>query len=535
MTLGRLARVWPADSLPYRIIDRAERLVERRRLGPVAKGTSFVRLRGRLFVVHEQPGVDERRAKRENLDAVLSAAEVCELPWFVMDSADGARTRVGVETSTLAPLVAELRRLHPTLYVNFRDSQGKAHECLMFDVDPEKVRDVDTMSFFAIVRPHPGLRPLGSRQWCRVDRWGRDEEGDLSSPVANLTSSIIPAGMATPRRIVVAERKVTTLEAFRTVRMDQVTFPIDVVYMWVDDQDPAWRERRDACLLEAGQLPALSAAPSRFRQHGELRYSFRSLERFAPWVRRVHLVTDQQRPAWLVDDHPRMRVVDHRDIFEDPSGLPTFNSHAISTKLHRIPDLADRYLVLNDDVLFGRPVSPGLFFDANGVAKYFLSRATLPIGRVSADDLPHEAARKRARDLVTAAYGHTPIQAFKHTPIPQVRELHELLEQRYADVYRRTSAHRFRSSEDVEVVSWLHNYAGFFERFTRPGDIRYDYFNIGERAALERMEYRLVGQGVDCLCVNDADDGDAPAEERATRLHRFFETLLPEPSSFERP
>jgi hypothetical protein len=35
--------------------------------------------------------------------------------------------------------------------------------------------------------------------------------------------------------------------------------------------------------------------------------------------------------------------------------------------------------------------------------------------------------------------------------------------------------------------------------------------------------------------VNDADHGDAPAEEAATRLHRFFETLLPEPSSFERP
>ncbi|MFD0331960.1 hypothetical protein ACFQZC_36840 [Streptacidiphilus monticola] len=89
-----------------------------------------------------------------------------------------------------------------------------------------------------------------------------------------------------------------------------------------------------------------------------MRYSLRSIHQYAPWVRRIHLVTAGQRPVWLNTDHPDIRVVDHREIFSDPDALPTFNSHAIESQLHHIDGLAEHFLYLNDDVLFGRLVSP---------------------------------------------------------------------------------------------------------------------------------------------------------------------------------
>ena len=40
----------------------------------------------------------------------------------------------------------------------------------------------------------------------------------------------------------------------------------------------------------------------------------RSIEKFAPWVRRVWLVTNGQVPNWLNLKHPRLTVVTHEEV-----------------------------------------------------------------------------------------------------------------------------------------------------------------------------------------------------------------------------
>jgi hypothetical protein len=68
----------------------------------------------------------------------------------------------------------------------------------------------------------------------------------------------------------------------------------------------------------------------------ELRYSLRSLERFAPWVRHVYLVTNGQIPYWLDLENPRLTIVTHDQIFPNLSHLPTFSSPAIESHIHRL-------------------------------------------------------------------------------------------------------------------------------------------------------------------------------------------------------
>ena len=48
--------------------------------------------------------------------------------------------------------------------------------------------------------------------------------------------------------------------------------------------------------------------------------------------------------------------VTHDEIFPNKSHLPTFSSPAIETHLHRIEGLADNFIYLNDDVMFGQQV-----------------------------------------------------------------------------------------------------------------------------------------------------------------------------------
>jgi hypothetical protein len=113
--------------------------------------------------------------------------------------------------------------------------------------------------------------------------------------------------------------------------------------------------------IPADQAEDQSSA-SRFEDHDEMLYSLRSLERFAPWVRRVYIVTNGQVPTWLNLDHPRVRVVPHSAIFPDASHLPTFSSPAIEAHLHRIQGLSRRFLYLNDDTFFASPVQPDDFY-----------------------------------------------------------------------------------------------------------------------------------------------------------------------------
>ncbi|KAM9495596.1 N-acetylglucosamine-1-phosphotransferase subunits alpha/beta [Clarias gariepinus] len=112
---------------------------------------------------------------------------------------------------------------------------------------------------------------------------------------------------------------------------------------------------------------------SRFEDNEELRYSLRSVERHAPWVRHIFIVTNGQIPSWLNLDNPRVTVVSHEEIFQNQSHLPTFSSPAIETHIHRIPGLSQKFIYLNDDVLFGKDVWPDDFYSHSKGQKVYLT------------------------------------------------------------------------------------------------------------------------------------------------------------------
>ncbi|XP_070153413.1 N-acetylglucosamine-1-phosphotransferase subunits alpha/beta isoform X2 [Polyergus mexicanus] len=145
--------------------------------------------------------------------------------------------------------------------------------------------------------------------------------------------------------------------------------PIDVVYTWVNGSDPVFLEN----LQKHIPIVDLSAAASRFSDKDELRYSLRSLEMYAPWVRHVYIVTNGQIPSWLDMDNPRMTLVSHEDIFLNKSDLPTFSSPAIESHIHRIPGISDKFLYFNDDVMLGTEVWPEDFITQAGGQKIYLA------------------------------------------------------------------------------------------------------------------------------------------------------------------
>lgn len=122
---------------------------------------------------------------------------------------------------------------------------------------------------------------------------------------------------------------------------------IDFVITWVDMNDPKWKE---SFAKYSGKIDNSknNMTEARFRDHGLLRYWFRGVEKFAPWVRRVYFVTAGQKPEWLNPSHPKLHLVNHEDYIPSKF-LPVFNSSLIEIYLHKIPGIADRFVYFNDD------------------------------------------------------------------------------------------------------------------------------------------------------------------------------------------
>lgn len=317
----------------------------------------------------------------------------------------------------------------------------------------------------------------------------------------------------------------------------EVREPVDVVYTWVDGSDRDWLLRKTALTPDAETASALNSTAtslSRFLNRDELRYSMRSLAMFASWVRTIYLVTDGQVPDWLDTSHPKVVVIDHRDIFRDPGSLPVFNSHAIESQLHHIDGLAELYLYLNDDVFIGRPIAPELFFHGNGVAKFLLAPdTTIDLAARSRDDLPAIAAAKNLRAFLKAEFGVTVHRKAQHGPHPQQRSVLEELETRYPQLFERVSQSRFRHPDDFSIPSSLQHFYAFARGRAVPGSWSFIYQDIGRSSTPRRLDQILL-ERPQAFCLNDVHSAEDQLDEQRTALAEFFHAYFPLAAPWER-
>lgn len=151
-------------------------------------------------------------------------------------------------------------------------------------------------------------------------------------------------------------------------------FEIDLVYLWVDGNDPKWIAKHNAI---TGNKDKDGNCKGRFADNDELKYSLRSVEKYAPWIHQIYIVTDDQIPSWLDTSNPKIKIIDHKEIIPE-EGLPCFNSRIIEHYLYKIPGLADRFIYANDDMLINREVTPSTFFTEEGFPIVRFNKSLFP-------------------------------------------------------------------------------------------------------------------------------------------------------------
>lgn len=240
---------------------------------------------------------------------------------------------------------------------------------------------------------------------------------------------------------------------------------IDAVITWVDGNDPKHRAKLDAHLATLGRRP-VEAAPTRYRSTGEIDWCVTSLLRHAPFLRRIHVVTDDQVPpiverarVWPPALREKLVLVDHREVFAGHDDvLPTFNNRAIESVLHRIPGLAENFVYLNDDFMLIRRLQPQDWF-RDGLPVLRGAFAPLP-GRRVVDRLLDALRRAAGRPPSAPRAGHVFAQGLSarlagfekrflplaHQPHPMQRSVMQGFFDTHPDLLRSNVSPRLRSS-----------------------------------------------------------------------------------------
>ncbi|MCW2918314.1 MAG: hypothetical protein JWN52_6382, partial [Actinomycetia bacterium] len=421
------------------------------------QGRILVREGGRIRIAVAGDDISPLQVRRTTLDLVCDALTAGAVPFFCVRSFEDTGSTVAVSAADRDRAIDALEAACTPAAAYVGPASGDTDE-QRAGLGPRAWKAVAGMPVIRIVQYHcspQGSLMLGRPYGCSVEFWKPQGE-ELVAPRPNRMATSIPLNgeiVAVPEEAftrlapaAASARQYPTRSEFIGTLVDDVPFPVDVVYTWVDGSDAAWQIRRDTALgvVDAGTLNEQAANDARYISRDELRYSLRSLAMYAPWVRHIWIVTDSQVPVWLDISHPKVTVVDHKEIFGDRGALPTFNSHAIESQLHHIDGLAEHFLYFNDDVFLGRPVIPGDFFLSNGMTKFFLSKAQVSLSQRSVADMPVLAAGKNNRKLIEETFGHVLIQKMKHVPSPLRRSLLAEIEERFPEESAETARHQFR-------------------------------------------------------------------------------------------
>ena len=332
--------------------------------------------------------------------------------------------------------------------------------------------------------------------------------------------------------------------------------PIDIVYLWVDGNDPVWRKKRQraAAALCPTALAMHGNVEGRFRDNDELRYSLRALERFFPGHGHVYIVTDAQRPDWLKPS-AGLTVIDHQQLIAS-TALPTFDSGHIESYIHRIKGLSERFFYLNDDVFFGAPVRVEDWFSDSGIYEAWsdeplrpdgnalenacrastlwlrASAAANSTGQLRATAAANSTEQLRAIGVAKAAAG---LRTFAHAPRPLLKSLIFELERLAPEVFERTRSTVFRVWDKPPVISdlllrWALSRGIVAMRAYE--QLHLDTGNADPFNCLEQLKTEF-GQ-LDFFCINDTTDDAHAHDPRLLRVRLALQQLLPEPSCFER-
>lgn len=308
---------------------------------------------------------------------------------------------------------------------------------------------------------------------------------------------------------------------------------VDLVYLWVNGNDPEWIKKKESFTGEALENNAMDCK-ARYIDNDELRHSLRAIEKNAPWLRKIFIVTDNQIPDWLNTDNPKIKIIDHKEILPSQV-LPCFNSVVIEHHLHLIPDLSEYFIYANDDMFINRAVTLEDFFTPDGkpivrlnrrwFRKFWLKyRVKVKKQQLDNYNLTMHRAATLVEQKLGKYIGHKP----HHNVDSYRKSYYEETYNLFKNEIEATLSNHLRNDSDIQRI--IYSLAPIVQNKAK---IKFVGDKTSFRCHIEKQHYLkdLIRKNPKFFCVNDshyATDNDRK------NVKELLENKFPDKSQFEK-
>jgi hypothetical protein len=314
-------------------------------------------------------------------------------------------------------------------------------------------------------------------------------------------------------------------------------YDVDLVYTWVDGRDQAWLSEKRKYQDKAGECHVDAIDEGRFISRDELKYSLRSVAYYANFFRHIYIVTNGQIPVWLNVDHEKIIVIKHDEIFRLPDqSLPTFNSHTIESVLHRIPGLTERFVYMNDDMLFCKTICKTHLFSQMGYPYVFLNnKNNFGFVEPSADTSPYVNAGRNTMQIIYRKFGKVFSSTVRHSPYCHLKSNILEIENELQNDLIITESHKFRHVDDISLPASLALIWGLACGRVVEGTLESTTITLSDKW---RMSFALIKLLVfkdkQFLCINESKQYKAEVQRRIDfEIASFLESYYPLKCEFE--
>lgn len=327
----------------------------------------------------------------------------------------------------------------------------------------------------------------------------------------------------------------------------------DFVIAWVDGTDDEWLKEKVKYIPDITQ----DDNNARYRDWGTLKYWFRSVERYAPWVNKIHFLTWGHVPEWLDTENNKIHVVSHKE-FIPCQYLPTFNSHTIELNIHRIQGLSEQFVYFNDDMFLTAPCDEDYFFKNGKPCDEFILDAIYfapdSAGAYNGNNMEiinkHFNLRKMKKNytlkqLYYPFYGLKNIYRtfvlikwpwytgfhYNHLPTSILKSTMEKLWAEEEDVLHASCMDKIRSKRNVN--QWLFKYMQLASGNFEPRAVKYGKtFHLKSKINKDVVS-AITGQKYKMICINDTVK-TKNFEDHKKAVSEAFEKAFPGKCSFEK-
>ena len=294
---------------------------------------------------------------------------------------------------------------------------------------------------------------------------------------------------------------------------------VDIVVKWVDGNDPAWLKRFRKYNPE--NLDVHSNGRRRFKDWGQFRFCIRSIFQYAPWIRRIHIVTASQCPEWLDTNHPKINLLFHEDIFACKEHLPTFNFNAIDMNLTGIKGLSEYFIFFQDDMFINRKLHYSDVFTLDGLPRIKESFHEY------ADKYIWQKNVRNDQAIVSSFFGTDASWRLCHFPIPMRRSILVKVKELFPEPAKHTSQSKFRTSSNIN----FHIYQFFAlasGNCSKNASYRTSFFTMSDYPTALRDFLNRTHENTLFVCVNDGIDTPTHDGEMQQILGAFFQERFPD-------